>query len=885
MKKRWILLLIAVVLIIAVVVIAIVLNAKNKYFEKLPYDYVNDAIYNDTLIVGEDGLFYLVRDGEHVSRGFTWLVSVNDYYEDLESAMRAQKSDVVLFEYYLAREENHSNYVLLNAAGDEFTVMGDSLTLDDVALPYLIFRDQITSQYAVISLNALDSALSSQSAGELIPTQTFLTVSAENNNPKGALHTHLRTTSTAADQPNSVYDEKGALILSANTLSLITLLDDEEQVTYYWQDTEDSLLYSNSGQLLANGKATVAVSDEQTWGYVLSESISTVEDAETNDFLLVFTAKGSFTLSADDYDLETVVPAKDCVSVADHDHTATLVFNVHSGESASYDTVTKVGNILLATKTDSENTFYLNSDGKLLLESPYADMTVTELSSENCVVFHSVAYDTANGSKLHYHFTASDKTAQTLTVSENQVVTCMDLLYDSALAMTYRITETDPTTTEQTFTLYTPFSTQQTGATYNELGNYSAQGVYWCLGADYTELIYEIVDPVNNRVVASFDLEEEDFARLTFDCVLSDQLITDPYDEESGVPVVILSLSRFEEKIDSISRTRYIALYRQATVGDQEYHNRTMVAKEIGQDLISYHSTPVTFLSEGNYLLLHDAMGSKTMRMDESLDLIETTSLPYPIEMVLTDRADPSKTYLVLASGGMDHPDNRQFGLADADGTILMAPYYDSIDSIDDNRIVAQLRGGYCLLEYRKDKLKTLIDPIYQSIAVLGDGGYLAYDSFGHSYLYQEGDLLIDDPLPMIQLPTVLRADNDDHAVQGHALLINHNGKLKLHMPETMHRLTCNSFTQLPSYLTDEINHRHGQLVCYYGADGTLLKTDMILPTFESLKTFAQSFAADETDWYLTPVAEKQTEVPLFETIVSAQKNHIIKLYAKADES
>lgn len=884
MKKRWILLIVAAVLVIAAVVVAIILGTRNRYFETLSYDFVDDSVYQNTMIVGEDGKFFLVRDGEQVSRGFTWLVSVNDYYDGLTDSMAKQCSDLLLFEYYLAREDNHSNYVLLNAAGDEFTVMGDTLTLDRVALPYLIFRDRVTSQYAVITLHALDSALSTQSAGELVPTETFLSVSPQRNRPDGALYTHLTTERTAAERPKSIYDDHGALILSANDLSPVLLENKRGRITCYWIDNEEFLLYAEDGSVLADGILAPEINHAQGWGFIRSETLTTATDGEDEEFLLVFSTEKTFVLSASDYDLDTVVPTDTGLFLSDKDHTATYVFDALSGDSAAYQTITVADGVLRATKNDTTQTFYLNQSGKLLMESPYSDMLPLPISTEACTVFHSAAFDEANGARAHYHFTAPEQAVKTRAIAANQTVTSLDLAQDSALAGSFVITETDELG-DITKTLYTPFSTQQEGHTYDALDTYSAGGVYWCLGADYTELTYEIVDPVNNRVAASFNVEAEDFARLTFEHVTADQLITDRYNAESGVPVVILSMKRYEEKIDAVSRTRYIALYRQTTVEDEQFHNRTLVAKEIGQDLIPYyHDLPVKFDAQRNYLILHTTQGSKTMRMDETLDLIDTTALPYPIDSVLVDSTDPDKTYLILASGAPDSMGHRRYGLADADGTVLLAPYYDSIKSIADNRIVVGLKGAFGLLEYRKDKIKTLIEPIYQGIAPLGDGTYYAYDAYEHFYLYHGGKLLTDDPLPMLERLSVINTDNDGKPVYGQALLINHDGKLKLHMPEMLAPVACNSFESMPSYLDSEITHEHAQLVCYYDAGGTLLKTDLILPTAESLASFAESFVADEAVWYLSPVASKQTVPVIFEAITQARDNHVVKLYAGVTE-
>ena len=73
MKKRYILIPLACVLALVVIVVAIAIALKASYLEKLSYDHVSENVYNNVEVVGDEGLFYLVKDGKKASDGYVSL--------------------------------------------------------------------------------------------------------------------------------------------------------------------------------------------------------------------------------------------------------------------------------------------------------------------------------------------------------------------------------------------------------------------------------------------------------------------------------------------------------------------------------------------------------------------------------------------------------------------------------------------------------------------------------------------------------------------------------------------------------------------------------------------------------------------------------------------
>ena len=884
MKKKWIAIgAIAGTLLLAVLSLAVAVVLRKDFFKKTDYDHIDATVYNDTAIVGEDGLFYLVRSGKKVSRGFTWLKSVNDYYTDLDNVLTQEESDLVLFEYYLAKDDSHSNYILVTPDGEELTIMGDGLTLEQVALPYLIFQSHSTSRQAVISLQALDSELSSRSSGELALLQTFSQVTPAKSNPLSSLYSHLYTVNTIDTKANRVYNARGAELLRAEAITPLTFYAKEDQPVLYWLDATANALYNDHGAKLSDGPAPLVFSVDRTWAYQLSTPI----EEGAKPYITVISGNGFYTLSDDEYDLSTCAMIGNCLSITAKGKEGTVLIQAPEATQTLYQTLSVSQNgVLTATLKDVTDTIYLDQNGKELLRSPYGDMTVdTLLSSTACAVFRSAAYDAANNGTAYLHFTAPDKKATAATFESNQVLTRFATDDQAPLQDTFLITETTESG-NLLYRIYDPFAVKTVSESYDRIQTFSQEGVYWSLGTSYERNVYDVLDPVNNQVAYSLSLKPEDFARLSFAFETSDVLATDPYDRESGVPTVIFSISRYEEKLNTVTQIRYFALYRQASVEDETFDGKTLICQEIGQNLLQSSSPSIVFYPKQNYLVIHTASGSRALRMNESRELVESHSLNFGIEGVLTDAKDPTVHYLRILSGVQDGLSGKKVGLVDAEGNVILTPYYDGIYHAEDGRFTVKLRNAFGVVSYKNGKVRELIDCQYSQVFPIGDGGYIAVDGNGHTYVYDKGRLLYDDALATtsyslpFQTLQVIELDNESRPVVGSAVIINRKGSLYLHMPEHFQRMTPSSFDSFSSTLPSTIENTPAKLICYYDTAGSLIETQVILPTTAHETAFVTAFTAKQEEWFTSPVKEQQS-APITAGEILALQGPAIKLYQK----
>ena len=261
-----------------------------------------------------------------------------------------------------------------------------------------------------------------------------------------------------------------------------------------------------------------------------------------------------------------------------------------------------------------------------------------------------------------------------------------------------------------------------------------------------------------------------------------------------------------EEKLNTVTQTRYLALYRQASVGDPLFDGKTLRCQEIGQNQV--RDSAVTFYTKENYLVVHTASGSRTLRMNDGLELIEANSLSYEISGILTDAEDSTKQYLRIHV-----PDSQTVGLADSEGNVILSPYYDGIYHAENNRFIVRLRNAFGVISYQNGKVKEMIDCQYSQLFPLGDGGYIGIDGNGHSHVYEKSRLLYDDALsyagsgyPYEEI-RVLQLDNESRPVVGYGTVINRDGKLSLHMPSAFSRQTQTSFSTKSSVLPDTVRN------------------------------------------------------------------------------
>ncbi len=867
-KKRIWIILACVVLLLAVVITAVVLSHK-KYLKKLRYDDVESRSYNGVRIVTEDGLCYLEKNGKKVGDGYLSLVSVNDYYRNIESLLADPDSGVVLFDYYLARRADLPNYLLVNSAGEELMLMGDNYVLEKVVLPYLIFVNNTTSRRAAVSLLRIDSDLSAKSGTELT-MKPFTSIEAEKYQDDSVLYDCVFTTDSLADSRYSVYRNDGIRLFSSESYEKKIFTDSLEKTAVYYIDREHKTVYSSTGDKIASEVWNTSEENEK-WLGVCGK---TEESGER--YLVAVSAYRKLTLPESKYRIEDMLSLEGALLVPTSDGSQYEFFSMTSEKSVVCREMPEVREKLIhMMPKNGDNHQYWSLSGEQLMESEYADMSCLDHSrfcNGECHVLTSTQYNEAHDGKRYLHFAMAGKKAVSLEFGEEDPMPLINVegaVIDGTGFLIHEVGENG----KDVYRLCTPFSLKPIGNPYDKADFYTQGGVVWALCASYERKCYEIVDPMNGNVAGSIDCTEEDFAKLAFSYVTGNYLAPDAYDADCAVPVSIIQLTKYEDNDGVTSQTRYFALYRAAAQSDSLYSYRTLMFSEIGRNLRM--EKPVTFYPEKNTLVLNQSASSIVLHMDRDDTLKQYLQIPMRISGILEDKADPSVRYYITLG------DNGKYGVYDEEGTQLLAPVYDKILGVSDRCFAVSLGGACGVMEYKGSKARKLIEFRYISIKVLSDNGYLAVDGNENTFLYEGKKVIFDDPIQSYTRLTDYSMTDDGKAVRREEELFHMEGKLYLHASDKEIRIRCQDFDVETSPYSRIQNHR--AKVVYYYEKNKVVHTDVIYPVSSDRSKYVLQPSEGDSGWYFEKTASGQTVVVNSSDILDSS-DYIIRLYPKASE-
>jgi hypothetical protein len=866
-NKKWIIIgASAAAALILVIGIILFMVFRNKYLEKLSYDDVGDTMYEHTAIVAKDGLWYLEIGGDLSEKGYTYLKSINDFYTSDELSHLSSRQ---IFPYYLARTEDFGNYLLLDTSGREFRIEGDNFSLSEVALPYLIFVNNTNSRMAALSLLSLQSELSTRSDTEIAFSQTFPSLSAHKFDEDSETYDYLFAKSNNEEKPHSIFSSTGARLLSGSEISPRILEKENGDPVFYFTDESTHALYTAKGEKLSEKADAPVIAKNRQWGYQLCESSATASTAE-EQYLLIFTADHSFTLSDTDYDLSTLHALDGCLWLRRlHDDSYTVV-TPKTKNTVQYLTLREEDGFLAVTLPNTSDQIYLDTHGRELMRSPYDDMKRHELSYGDCTLLSSARCNAESAKTVSFFFTSHDREAVRLDLPTHSTLSAAPNLWgeDTESEPLYLIGETDQDGTPLT-RLYAPFAVSPRSEAYHTLDFYSHGGIFWAIGTSYTRERYDILDPVNNRVSLTIEAKSGDLARLTFEFCDTDALLADATDEDSSVPMLLLKLSRYDENQPKAVAARYFALYRTAPAESKTFQNTTLQAKELGQNLLLSH--PYRFFGAENCLAVYSLSGTRIFRLDASCSLTEYASTPYHVSDILTDASDPLRYFLKIIpfSDGSDLlMESDTYGLADLQGNLILSPYYEDITAADGDCFVVTLRNAQGVISYRKGKQKTLVDFRYSYITPLGEGAFAALRRDGVCELFEGNDRIGKGELQSITSVRHARTDDDGYPIYSDVLLFNLDGTLYRHTPKEAYPPLC-TWVTVPDSLSDALTDRRAKLVGYYDALGSLERTELLLPTVSDQKEFTESHTEI---WYASSLAQKQTEPVTAEEILESSE-------------
>ncbi len=854
MKKKYILLPLIFIAVLAAIIVCVAVALNTRYLKKLSYDHMDGRVYNGVEVVGDDGLFYLVKDGKKVSDGYASLQSVNDYYSTSLERLAADGKKIVLFDYYLARSAENSGYLLVSSEGDEFVIAGDSYSLDteSTSLPYLVFTNNANGLKAVVSLYRLDSDISYRSGNELT-LRTFKEVTPLSVCDDEPLCAYLKTSDVSDTEQISYFRHDGIKISTGKDVSVLTLRKENEERDYpFFYNSEDGRLTTLGGELVASDISEIINDGREQWGYALCHNAE-----KSVSYAVVFTPDRYFTVSSETYDIPMISSFGNCLVAHRADGKGTDVINVMTAKTANYVSVSE--NLTVLVASDRNGAFnYLNGDGACLMTCAYADMIPdVSLSTENCHVFSSVSYNAGSGSDF-LHFARAGAEVYTLNVG-GLIIERLDDAEHAA----YRVTATENGKT--VYAVLAPFSAIKTSQYYDSAELYTQNGVSFVLAASYTRGAYDIIDPLTAKAVSSFTCAPEDFSKLSFSHIDNIALATDMRDESTAVHMSIITLSRYDTD-DIKSGVRYFAVYRCAPIADDSFKAAALKVQEIGEELLL--DAPYRAFTSKNYLITYTATGSEIFSLDEYFELARIASLPYHAVNILPDLTSNGEDYFLVQT------DSGMRGLYNRDSEAVLAPYYSEILHAEDGYFVVGMRGAYGVIRSTASGAKTVIDFLYSKIEPLGDNGYLAVNGEGETVIYSGKKMIMSESVQSVDSVHSYTVDEEGRLSVSEWALISVKGSLYIHRSESAVRLSFGIYEGCDISTDGELNERAMTIYYYDGAE--LLHTEVIYPNGSLDSLYGN---AEGKVWYIYQIPAEQTAPVTADDLLGRK---IVKLYAQS---
>ncbi len=728
MKTRYFLIPAISVAVIAVIIVVTVIIVNGRYLKKLSYDHVDMNAYNGVSIVGEDGLFYLVKDGEHVSDGYTFLKSVNDFYDDNDydgkngdrlQTLAESKEKVTLFDFYLARRADSESLWLISSAGSTYEIEGEACSLDysRTAMPYLVFTDNQNGMYSAISLNRIDSDISSL-VGNVLTMRAFTSLEIKTAfESSDEPQTYLYATSGVTGAKHNYFGADGVKVISGDNIEVFELTNpdtDKSDMFFYSSYADTSLIVSLAHNVVATDIVELKRTAESDWQYALCKNKQTGAS-----YIVSFTQGKTLTFPESQYKLDTAWSFGSCMIITDASGAKQSIFNAFSGLSASYDTVVLNDSYLLkAQNTDAPDTYiYINRSGSAVMQSEFGDMVSDiYLSTGDCSVMRS-----ASAGANYMFFAVVDKTPYKLDIATYGTPSLMSLFLPNITAYTLEKAPAEGSADPIQYALFSPSVNKMSGyytAIEEKILSDTSLAIATKAGLGGS---FDILDPLTSELKLGFKTSADGAQSYTLRECGSYSLFADTHDADTRVNISVVSMDA--SYADSQKNTsRYFAIYRHAT----EKSASALELLELGYSLKS--SMPCE--QAGNYLVAHTAQASDIYALDDNTKLDHAAHIPYTVSGMLTDgAAEKTKYFLVETDSGMK-------GLYDVSGKQVLPPYYANISYVYENYFTVNMRGAYGVVRLDSNGIKQAIAFKYTYLVPLGKGGYYASSGNGDTAVF-----------------------------------------------------------------------------------------------------------------------------------------------------
>lgn len=835
-------------LVVFVIIMAIVVS--NRYLEKTKDFYpVEDYSFNGYEIVNDDGLLYLTKDGKKVSReGYTQLFSLSAkrYVGYIDALTYAP--DAKIYDYFLARKEDSKNYFLIDGEGEELMIEGESWEYTSAPLPFVSFNDEVTGEVGVLSLENLDSDISTLGEKSLTLNvfDDYTTHILDKKNVlAGAVI--LKDSDAGKDSPKYIFAD-------ATGKEMFTSVYDYKTARIYTDDSYKDLVLASNGYLydLSGNKLNHDVTSIEEMGDCVIAHRSSNDGGSNVIELIVYSQSGSFSIKGDEYDLFSLGNKENLIWLRSKSSGYT-VFALSTGEKLDCNVLPNSSSLeqFVVCRTGSGFNYVDVYTGKTVLTSSFSDMTAYYPN-----VLYSPSESKPGNVSYVLHFVGSGKAATSKQLYTNQSIERIFCNTDGDCA--YVITTTDNNTGSSRQTVYAPFASNPETKSYDKITviDAFAEGAPIALATSFDSNRFEFIDVANSQIIYSVVPANAEEMALTSVSYVTTAALFASYDE--GVEFAVFKTVKKDTNGDGVGEVFY-AFSRDAvmTGGKQARSIAPITVTQLGENVESVKASGGSYqslLNASKYMIVKtSAASSDVYTITDSYKLEKLATLPYGSVEAVKFGSSLDDVYLRVSN-----EQNSEVALYTVGGEMILGFHANINVAYDGAYIMAERNGVWGAYKYdaNKGRKKQILNFEFAALQYMGDGGFLAQHNYDEPYyLYDEKSLARPDPITGIVTTSVFSWDADAKAfVSSTNTYYNIAGKLYVHRGEG-EEIIDTTIVGSRKQANESCISYSPLLVNFYDVDGKLINKKVIYPTDKSVLDFKKNY---DGNWYFVTTASLQ---------------------------
>ena len=709
----------------------------NYKTEKMDYNDVLD-FHQDIYIVNDQGLYYLVKNGKKISKGYITIInpcteSVSDKYID----------------YFIAKTKN-SDYVIVNHQGQEKPINHEVVS-------YLGY-----TKYGFLFKNEDKKAVYMTHNGETFIYDNIL-LANRCLDEDGCIKYLIGTNDIEENETESfLLNAQGEIIISDVSLIEVMFLSYPTEQTFFKVKQGDKFKLLNAElEIVMDNLDGLEVRNNNLIRCLINSYDSNNPSQLTDSTYTYYNSLNqsiSFKMS-EGFSYEE---GPYFVAVAN----SLLNFKIYRFNDEMIEcTSFQRYNMIYKFQNSSTNGF-LNYSGEIIYSDANQLSSVTDYHSytQNYVIRNSsnvVLTDTETTKTL----TFPSSSAYSYSINTTQVNGTFLIIRNSAFGIQKALYSLKHT---------------ESNININNLSYYDQINVYRTAGINYA-----LVSDYENEKLFIVDLDDDYYQLLISDCpqgynpIIINNIFAniDIYRELNTINGFAFTIN---SSLSDFSKS-FIIYRNQIYNGGEKADLKVMAIDET--NVISTPGFNEVFIYNNNstdvYQFVYD---------NDEYTLTYKTTIPFQITAAKRD-AHTLKVYYVIRNE--INPSYK--GLCDDEGNIIFYPHFNNIVEIENNNVIVERFNYFGVIKITNKSYKVLVKMVYSNIGFIGDGNFIVFEDYTKRYFCDSTGKLNNDEILLGDIITYLSLEDDEYVTK-HAYKLIYSDYVMIYRQEKIIKIYSHQY-------------------------------------------------------------------------------------------